>query len=410
MKKPQGAALEPGERDSGHVTAPLARVHKFSAIGAGRPGDMNRLQKSFYARHFKPRFLAADPIEVDGQEGYGVVMLQELLAQFDAHPDAAVSGLQLLESAYPGSLPARSAERCLSDIQLLHGRWEEALSRASSDHALGMMLGLADELGHPRVGPLNVFMWNAGRVTQTAYRELDSVMDELGRGLDAFHDEHGISIVEDFWNRLSTDTSVADVVASIRDDVGPDLDDEDIAWWVEKAREFGMHYEPKAFAFYENYERPIALPRPWPRPQSFGPVWRDFIKTLVRAAENHVRMNAGLPRVGEGLVSEVRLLNELQSAFPDEIVHHQVRPAWLAPQSLDMVFAGRRLAIEYQGVQHSRPVDHFGGQEAFEAQQKRDANKRALCAANGMRLMEVHPGYDAADVVRQIREMLDGPE
>lgn len=393
--------------NAGTTPAPPTRVHRFSVIGAGRPGDMNRLQKSFYARHFKPRFLTADPIDVDGQEGYGIVMLHELLAQFDADPVAAISGLQLLERAYPRSSPAWSARDCLRDIYLLIGRWEEALSLSSSSQALGMILGLPDELGHPRVDPVNVFVWNGGRVT--AYRELDGVIAKLGQDLDAFHDEHRISMVEDFWNRLTADVPVSDIVASIRDDVGFDLDDEDITWSIKRVRELGMHYEPTAFYLYEGYERPIALPRPWPRPEVFGLVWREFLKTLVRAAENHARVNAGLPRVSEGLVSEVRLLNELRTAFPNEIVHHQVRPTWLAPQSLDMVFADRKLGIEYQGAQHSRPVDFFGGQVAFETQQMRDAIKRELCAANGMRLVEVHPGYTLTDVVRQIRDMLVAP-
>lgn len=393
--------------DTGTAPSPPVRVHRFSSIGAGRPEDMNRLQKSFYARRFKPRFLAADPIDVDGQEGYGIVMLHELLAQYDLNPDAALRGLQLLEGAYPKSSAARSARGCIRDTHLLHARWNDALTSANSSHALGMLLGLADELGHPRVSPLHVFMWNEGRVTKTAYGELKGVFDKLGQDLDAFHDEHGVSMIEDFWNRLAADTSVADVVASVRDDVGPNLDDEDITWSVEKARELGLHYEPTAFYLYEGYERPIPLPRPWPRPGIFGLVWREFLRALLRTAENHARVNAGLPRVGEALVSEVRLLNELRSAFPDEIVHHQVRPTWLAPQSLDMVFARRKLAIEYQGVQHSRPVEHFGGQTTFEAQLMRDGDKKVLCAANGMRLIEIHPGYVLADVVRRIRDILD---
>lgn len=396
----------PGSRTE---PAPHIRVHRFRDIDVGGPEDMNRLQKSFYARHFKPRFLAADPIDVDGQEGYGAIMLYELLAQFDTDPDAAESGLQLLASAYPRSSPARSARGCLRDIYLLQGRWKEAWSLASNSHALGMVLGLANELDHPLVTPLHVFIWNSGRVTPTAYRQLDGVFDKLGHDLDAFHNARGVSMIEDFWNRLTADAPVAAVVASVRDHVGPDLDDEDIAWSVNKAHELGLYFEPRAFYLFHEYERPITLPRPWPRPEIFGPVWRGFLKALVRTAENHARLNAGLPRVGEGLVSEVRLLNELRAAFPDEIIHHQVRPTWLAPQSLDMVFAGRKLAVEYQGAQHSRPVDFFGGQKAFVAQQMRDGDKRGLCAANGMRLVEVHPGYVVADVVRQIRDVLESP-
>jgi hypothetical protein len=117
-------------------------------------------------------------------------------------------------------------------------------------------------------------------------------------------------------------------------------------------------------------------------------------------------MSAGLPRIGEGLVSEVRLLNELREAFPDEVVNHQVRPTWLAPQSLDIVFADHGVGVEYQGAQHSRPVEFFGGEKAFEGQQMRDAIKRSLCEANGFHLIEVFPDYALSEVVREVRAAL----
>ena len=59
-------------------------------------------------------------------------------------------------------------------------------------------------------------------------------------------------MVEDFWYRLAADSPVAEVVASVRDDGGPDLDDEDIVWSVEKARAFALYYKPKAFDLYED--------------------------------------------------------------------------------------------------------------------------------------------------------------
>lgn len=234
-------------------------------------------------------------------------------------------------------------------------------------------------------------------------------MDQLGSNLDAFHDLHGISIIEDLWTRLTADVPVADVVASVRGDVGPHLDDKDIAWSVTHARKTGLFYEPVAFWMYDQRERPIAVPRPWPRCEAFGLIWREFLRSLLRGAENHARTSARLPRVGEGLVSEVRLLNELRKAFPDEVVNHQVRPTWLAPQSLDIVFAGREVAVEYQGDQHSRPIEFFGGEEAFENQQGRDAMKRFLCRENGMHLIEVFPGYALAEVVREIRAIMGEP-
>lgn len=387
---------------------PPARVHKFGSAGAGRVDDMNRLQKSFYIRHFVPRFVAGDPIDVEGQGGYAVVMLHELVARFDDDWEATVAGLELLMRAYPHSTAAYEAERCLRDIFLLQSRWEAAWGDSKYIHNVGMFLGLSQELGHPRLDPVAIIA-DAAHLTSAGIRELDAIVDNLGRDLDAFHDEHGISIIEDFWNRLAADLPVSEIVASIRGDVGPNLDDSDIGWSVERAREAGLFYAPVAFDDFPDLSRPIPLPRPWPRPQIFGLVWREFLRSLVRVAENNARVAAGIPRVGEGLVAEVRLLNELRAAFPNEVVHHQVRPPWLSPQSLDIVFANRELAVEYQGVQHSHPVEYFGGEKAFQAQQSRDANKRWLCEANGMHLIEVHPDYNLSDLIAVIESLLDRP-
>lgn len=72
-----------------------------------------------------------------------------------------------------------------------------------------------------------------------------------------------------------------------------------------------------------------------------------------------------------------------------------------------MVFTRRRVAVEYQGIQHSQPVEFFGGLAAFENQQQRDLDKRALCETYGMDLVEVFPDYVLPDVVQQIRTLIE---
>ena len=87
-------------------------------------------------------------------------------------------------------------------------------------------------------------------------------------------------------------------------------------------------------------------------------------------------------------------------------VLHQARPWWLAPQSLDIYLPRYNIAIEYQGAQHTQPVEFFGGEEAFEQQQERDARKAAACAQNGCALIEVHPRYKLGDVLTRIRNTI----
>jgi hypothetical protein len=63
---------------------------------------------------------------------------------------------------------------------------------------------------------------------------------------------------------------------------------------------------------------------------------------------------------------------------------------WLGGLELDGFEPDRAIAFEYQGIQHYQHTPQFHRAEgAFEAQQARDLRKRELCAAHGVRLLEV---------------------
>jgi len=129
------------------------------------------------------------------------------------------------------------------------------------------------------------------------------------------------------------------------------------------------------------------------------PDFKKDIFTLVRRAENDVRANRGVPSVGEGWVSETDLYYRVRSLLPGEIVQHHGKPVWLGRQHLDIWIPSRMAAIEYQGIQHFRAIDFFGGETAFEDRKRRDAGKRTLCEKHGVRLLEIAydspPSYDA---------------
>jgi hypothetical protein len=105
-------------------------------------------------------------------------------------------------------------------------------------------------------------------------------------------------------------------------------------------------------------------------------------------------------------VSETELLRQVQAAFPKGRVVHQARPGWRAPQSLDIYLPDYSIGIEYQGAQHSIPVEHFGGAVAFERQQERDTRKLDICRQYGCVLIEVHPGYQLAQVIAQVKDAI----
>lgn len=89
------------------------------------------------------------------------------------------------------------------------------------------------------------------------------------------------------------------------------------------------------------------------------------------------------------------------------VVPH-ARPVWLPPQHLDIYFPEFNIGIEYQGAQHLRPVDFFGGEDAYTEQQKRDARKLRLCRKNGCTLLYVYQGYEDEEVVSRIQSAIHG--
>jgi hypothetical protein len=129
-----------------------------------------------------------------------------------------------------------------------------------------------------------------------------------------------------------------------------------------------------------------------------------FADDMKREAENLFRENSGIPRIGEGWVSETELYYRIKEAFTDLDVQHHSSPSWLGRQHLDIFLPELNKANEYQGQQHDEPVDFFGGEQAFHETQERDARKQRLCKKHGVELIHVRPGYKMEEVIQQIKE------
>lgn len=388
-----------------HDRSMASRVPPFT-VWAQKDEPLSDEQERFY-RRFRAGVLAGESVDVEKNDGYTTMFRSECVGAFDVDPDLALDMIGKLRATCPET-ELLKAEECEAHMRLLRGEWHQGYELARVDDQLHLMLGLPEHVGHPRLRAWSVWKYSGYFRTNAGMAMIDDVMSELQSHLDRFHDEHPTNVIQHFWSLLHRPTvSAEDVAQDVYGFLGPDMTVDDTAELIRWARE---NYRPTrivAFRQFPEHERVIPTPAPLAFPEWYGWVWRSFTRTLVRDAENRARQSAGLPEVGGGWVSEKRLLNELRAAFPEEAIHHQVRPLWLRPQSLDMVFAGRNVAVEYQGVQHSRPVDYFGGEDAFLNQQLRDGNKRALCRTHGMTLIEVFPGYDLDDVVATVREALE---
>lgn len=134
---------------------------------------------------------------------------------------------------------------------------------------------------------------------------------------------------------------------------------------------------------------------------------KEQCKKITIEAEDSYRESIGMPKIGEYWRSETELYYSIKEAFRDIEVKQHASPKWLGLQHLDVYIPGFNIGIEYQGVQHFRPIDYFGGEEAFKKGQERDARKKELCKANGCALIYVEEGYDLNAVINIIRQIIN---
>ena len=130
----------------------------------------------------------------------------------------------------------------------------------------------------------------------------------------------------------------------------------------------------------------------------------ETFSIYMDSLQNKFRLSRGIPRIGEGWVSETNLYYLIKQKFDQyEIIQHG-SPTWLGRQHLDIWIPELKIGLEYQGAQHDKPVEFFGGQIAFEENLKRDERKRQLCKENGVKLIEVREGYSIDELILLITE------
>lgn len=131
-------------------------------------------------------------------------------------------------------------------------------------------------------------------------------------------------------------------------------------------------------------------------------------KNILKQAEDIYREAIGMPKVGEGWISETELYYKISDSFKELQVIHHASPKWLGRQHLDIFIPKYKIGIEYQGAQHYKPIDFFGGQDAFEKNVKRDLRKKQICEKHGCKLIYVDEGYQISEIVSKLEEIIKG--
>lgn len=133
---------------------------------------------------------------------------------------------------------------------------------------------------------------------------------------------------------------------------------------------------------------------------------KEEASKLLRESENIFRKSIGAKEIGEAWISETELFYKLKNHFITfEVVQHG-RPDWLGRQHVDIWLPEHNIGIEYQGQQHYRPIEFFGGEKSFEENKKRDERKRMLFIENNATLIEVREGFDFELICEEIKSYI----
>ncbi|MGI5868850.1 MAG: hypothetical protein ACOX9C_05345 [Kiritimatiellia bacterium] len=138
----------------------------------------------------------------------------------------------------------------------------------------------------------------------------------------------------------------------------------------------------------------------------------EDIKTLDRDAENALREFIGHPIIGEKWKEETKLFRLVQNMFaPREVVHHYKGDELLGLE-YDIYVPDLRLAVEYHGEQHFKPVASWGGAGGLAKRKDNDKRKRRLSARHAIDLVEFTYADEITPeaVAARLRPFLDRPE
>lgn len=373
--------------------------------------QLDRQQQQFFGK-FRRSVTRGERQDLDEQWGYAYLLVRERVRNRLQDPEALERAVDVIRREYVGTALGEEARLWWADLALLRGDFDGAWERyGSAGPPLAIFVNLQSLTSDCRVTVTMIDNWlgTGHGLSPFGRRRRVEVSSRMTAILDGRRARHGRDVVMQLWSVLGVEREPGDPAPALDGEFGGAVSREDLVEMLRFAdlRMRGPEFDSPARAFQSLREDSVRIA--WPRWRSvvwFWPLLRLHLRGLYRAAENVLRSEEGLPAVGQGWVSEIALLQEIRTAFPREEVVHQGRPRWLGRQSLDIYLPVRGVAIEYQGVQHSMPVARFGGLDGHLAVKERDRQKRQLCATNGVRLIEVFPGYDVQNVIAEVEEAI----
>ena len=122
--------------------------------------------------------------------------------------------------------------------------------------------------------------------------------------------------------------------------------------------------------------------------------WDNYVKqkSLISEIKCGIKQEFGLYTFSNKWKSQNKLYENCKSLLKEkEIkVFREFPHSGLKNQNLDVYFNinGQEFGIEYQGEQHYKPINFFGGEKSFKYRKRLDSLKRRRCKKAGVNLIE----------------------
>jgi hypothetical protein len=406
-------------------------IPKWSTPGA-ELADATRQQRRFL-EWWTREFDRGSAPDVQGNLTYIFVHLYERIAEYLKNPDLeALAGVleRILDAYGHYDVVKRYAAMWLGNAYVHHRLFDEAWdvfrSWESSHGGLHQILWVRENCkentidGHdffrcvrtPQETPPKLALTDFGR------DHFDQVLERANAFLSAYHEVNGVNWITSYVGRFDVRNLSSSEIETLRreSDCGRGFDERVVRYEEWRAQQLSSNDPDSRFREWfmlfssppGHYQAGTLFECVDAVPRIVGRSLVASARRIVRSLEDSVRVRMGVPKIGQGWVSETLLFNQIKARFQELTVIQHYSPDWLGHQHLDVYVKEGRIGIEYQGAQHSEPVALWGGEEGLTRQRARDERKRVLCQRHGCNLIYAHPGYEFEEIAESIANMAGG--
>ena len=105
-----------------------------------------------------------------------------------------------------------------------------------------------------------------------------------------------------------------------------------------------------------------------------------------------------------GHIRVTKCLDRFGVQYEEEKTFHDLKRVSFLRLDIYCIILGRKLAIEYDGVQHQKAVDVWGGDTSLQDCQQRDLIKNMYCVEKGITLLRI--SHEIKDIERYVIDFI----